>query len=167
MTPCRSIRDQTKQETFPSSAASAIDGHGTNRQRRRLENFGRAVGGNRAAPTAARTGPSARLPSSARAGPKRDERDLVRAADGLPMERTERHRYMFEFISAPALFGVDRERRLRTRVGSSVVCIRRVRWSRLGVAVDGRCDVEGAAWGGKKQGPIQQTAPRAAASAAY
>ena len=97
-------------------------------------------------------GASFGVPQSASTGPGCDERHSVHPAHGLPVERLGRHRHMHVQFGIPAVSGVDRCRRIRITLALGADPIRRTQGDRLVLAVDGRSDDEGTAFGFKKTG---------------
>src|SRR5579864_1287927 len=106
------------------------------------------------------------MPQPARAEPQRDERDSVRASDGLPVELAERDGYLLELVGAPTLCRMGRSWRVREDLGESPGGLRRVCRGRLELLVDGWCDEQSAARGGKKPDPTPRTGPSRAPSGA-
>lgn len=135
------------------------NGHGTHNQRRRMENPRRTLGTDGAAASPTKIA-SAGLPQSSRSRPECNERDLVRASNRLPVERSERHGYLQQFLGSSAIHGMGRCRNLPGILGVRTSRLRRSGGYQLVLALDGRCFDQGAAWRGKKPVPIQRIVQR-------
>ena len=142
-----------------STIRTLLEGKGNGDDKHRsLADFRRPVGDHRAF-TAAATLSSAGLPSTACRESPSDGRDLLCPADGLSVERPERHGDLHEFISAPPLPGMGGRRGLRAALGGLPPGLRRPGRHRLALASPGRRDDESTAGAGEKLVPIRPTAP--------
>ena len=147
----------------PPRWPSAVDGgkdraeaDETARLGRRLAAAGRALGEDGAAAATAAEAPAG-LPQPAGAGPGGDGRHLLRAADGVPVERPGKDGHLLVVLGPPALPGVDRGRGVRGVLARGAAGLRRPARHRLDVAGAGRGDGQGPARRGKKPGPIRRT----------
>ncbi len=87
-----------------------------------------------------------------------DGRDLLPAADRLPVERPQRDRPPFLLLGAPPLPGVDRSGRVPEAPGDRAGGVRRPPRHRSGAAQCRRRDDQGPARGGKRRGRTRPTA---------
>ena len=111
---------------------------------------GRAVGrdGKAAATAEAPSG----LPQPACSGPHGDGRDLLRAADGMPVERAAADNPVLVLVGAPALSGMDRSGRVRGVPARRAPGLRGAGRHRLDTAATGRSDGKSTV-GWEKTGP--------------
>src|SRR5919202_717541 len=97
-------------------------------------------------------------------GPDRAAMDaifLLRAADGLPVERAARDDDLIVVFGAPALPGMDRGRGVRGVLARGPAGLRRPAGHRLDVAGAGRGDGQGPAGRGEKPAATRRTAASA------
>ena len=141
------------------------NGHGTHSQRRWVENT-RCPVGTDGTTIASTQDASVGMPQSTSGESERHERHLLRASDGLPMERAERDRHLQQFVGSSAIHRVDRSRSVPRVLDLRAVGVSGSRRHRLELAVDGRRNDESTTGRGKKQVPIRRIERSAGQSAA-
>jgi hypothetical protein len=111
---------------------------------------GRALGRDEAAVAAAAQA-SAGLPQSPGAGPGGDGRDLLRVANGLPVEGAAGDEDLLRVLGAPALPGVGGRRGVRGILARGPAGLRRAAGHRLDLVGPGRGDGQGAVGRGENR----------------
>ena len=103
---------------------------------------------------------SLRRRAATRTGPPGHGRNLVRIADGLPVECTECHWHLFQQHRPSTVPAMDRSRRLPESMVHGFAGVRRVAGDRLVLAVDGRRDDQGSTGWGEKPARTPQIWPK-------
>src|SRR5215472_8006262 len=134
---------------------------------RPLADLGRAMVRAAAAAASAREARALQGWSSARSGAQGHERNPLRLAHRLPVERAECDRNLQQLDRALAISGMGRGGRLPPALGQGIEQVRRVARNSMALAVNGRSHDQGSARRGKKPEPIPPTEPKAASNAAY
>ena len=83
-----------------------------------LHHTGQVVGGDQGADTEAEGQAPIGVSPSEGAGPGRDECDIFRTEDGMPMERAEQDRDLFIKFSAPTISGMGEERSVQENLAA-------------------------------------------------
>ena len=128
---------------------------------RPLADLGRAMV---RAPAAAASAPEARVfqgRASARSGAQGHERNPLRLAHRLPVERAERDWNLQQLDRALEIPGMGRGGRFPPALGQGIEQVRRVARNSMALAVNGRSHDQGSARRGKKPEPIPPTEPKA------